>query len=188
LKYPQLKLCNHLKKKVFSSEYKGSENEIWTWDKHRGLAISRAKMDQTKGVYWCDAILDGRTTTRYFRIFVTPNNEDHSRLDSRRPHIKNAVEYLIFPSGSSFILKFRIGIDESQNYNITWMVPKQVQNQNYSVIWETSARSQRSASLGVSDIRFHYTVNYTCHRSDAHHLFANQYVFVSGTKKDIPIF
>jgi hypothetical protein len=157
LKYPQLKLCNHLKKKVFSSEYKGSENEIWTWDKHRGLAISRAKMDQTKGVYWCDAILDGRTTTRYFRIFVTPNNEDHSRLDSRRPHIKNAVEYLIFPSGSSFILKFRIGIDESQNYNITWMVPKQVQNQNYSVIWETSARSQRSASLGVSDIRFHYS-------------------------------
>ncbi len=136
-------------------------------------------MDQTKGVYWCDAFLDGRTTTRYFRIFVTPNNEDHSRLDTRRPHIKNAVEYLIFPSGSSFILKCRIGIDESHNYNITWMVPKQVENQNYSVIWETSA-SHRSAILGVSDIRFLYTGNYTCHRSDAHHLFANQYVFVSG--------
>ncbi len=151
---------------------------MWTWNKHRGLAITRAKMNQTKGVYWCDATLNGRTTTRYFRIFVTPNDEDHRQLNPYHPHIKNAVEYLIFPSGSSFILKCHIGIDESRNHNITWMVPKP-QNQNYSVVWETS-ENQRSATLRVSDIRFLYTGNYTCHRSDAHHLFANQYIFVSG--------
>jgi hypothetical protein len=159
--------------------YNGSEHDIWTWNKHEGLTTTGAKLKQTKGVYWCDATLNGRTTTRYFRIFVTSNAEDHSPLNQYRPHIKNAVEYLIFPSGSSFVLKCHIGIDESRNYNITWMVPKPLQNQNYSVVWETS-ENQRSATLKVSDIRFLYTGNYTCHRSDAHHLFANQYIFVSG--------
>jgi hypothetical protein len=45
---------------------------------------------------------------------------------------------------------------------------------------QTSSKSKLFRHLGKTDIQFLYTGNYTCHRSDAHHLFANQYVFVSG--------
>lgn len=137
--------------------------------------------NQTTGVYWCDAILDGKTTTRYFRIFVTSDEEDDDRPHNNLvPRIKNAVEYLIFPSGSSFQLKCQIAIDESRNYNLTWSVPsKPTKHLNYSITWETVG-NLRSAILKASDIRFLDTGNYTCHRSDALHLVASQYIFVSG--------
>lgn len=133
------------------------------------------------GVYWCDAILNQKTTTRYFRIFVTSDDENGGKLNNNLvPRIKNAVEYLIFPSGSSFQLKCQIVIDESRNYNLTWLGPSiSTKLVNYSVTWETVG-NLRSATLKASDIRFVDTGNYTCHRSDALHLVDSQYIFVSG--------
>lgn len=184
--HPEVKL--YLSKKIknhwieiFSSEYSViNGNGNWFWDKYRGLIISQVNANQTTGVYWCDAILDGKTTTRYFRIFVTSDEEDDDRPHNNLvPRIKNAVEYLIFPSGSSFQLKCQIAIDESRNYNLTWSVPsKPTKHLNYSITWETVG-NLRSAILKASDIRFLDTGNYTCQRSDALHLVASQYIFVS---------
>ncbi len=45
---------------------------------------------------------------------------------------------------------------------------------------DDNERRLKMSTLRVPDTRFTDTGNYTCHRSDARRLFANQYVFVSG--------
>lgn len=121
---------------IFSTEYVAKKHDNWLWNKYRGLVVKKALRNQTNGAYWCDAELNGRKTTRYFRIFVTtpdlfdnlPNNSNSLRgaitttnfhqLDI--PRIKNSVEFLIYPSGSPFKLRCQIGI----GWNITWLVPE----------------------------------------------------------------
>ena len=61
-----------------------------------------------------------------------------------------------------------------------YVILKQINR--YKVTYIIDADGVHKSTLRVPEPRFNDTGNYTCHRADAHHLSANQYVFVSGIK------
>ena len=65
-------------KQIYSTVYEALEHDNWNLNKYRGLEIRHVSVNRTSGRYWCEAKMGGRSTSRYFRIFVTTPDSSNS--------------------------------------------------------------------------------------------------------------
>ena len=157
--------------KIFSTKYLSKEHGKWSMDIYSGLHINkRVSANEIKGKYWLDVLLGKATTTRYFRLFVTSKTNSIGKrayksnnciynfhciqqyipvthwlfVTVNQPVIMRAVDFLIYPNGSSFSLICQISLP----WNITWILPNLLQV-SLNVITKFSMKSMGPINLNL---------------------------------------